>query len=841
MRVGIVGAEIEENLAMRSIAASLVAAGHEARIFDFHARDQLDRVADAVAQWSPELLGMSMIFTVRAEEFMDLGRAMRVRGWAGHLTAGGHFAALHAPEILRDCEAMDSIVHGEGEEPMVEMARDLVALGGVPGLTVREADGTLRHTGPRPNLEDLDARAPSIRPAKFHEYLGRPIASLLASRGCWADCAFCSINAFHRQCGGGKRYRQRRIEHVVAEMAHLYHDLGARIFNFQDDNFFVPSRAANLERFAALRDGLRAARVGRIAMQVKARPDCIHEDVVDMLLEVGLFRFFLGVETDAVVGLRTLGRGIDREQNHRALAILRKREIHTCFNLLTFDPESTLEAIAQNVDFMRKQSFFPLNFCRVEVYAGTAIEERLRREGRLIGDYRGYSYAIRDLRAQRAYELFRPVFWPRNFGPNGMHHESMKVDYEYHVLRHFQPGRACRRLEKRVKGLVQEVNANSAELMDRVLAFAASPRWDAPAAVAAEVAALQASREAADASLGPRIRQTVRHIEQLASGEALRRPSFRAAAASAAALMAAAGCPRQVDDTHMCEMAPPPYETVATGTATAMPPEEAAALTSELNDLVAQELWSWFQTAQLANVDVAINLVVTSDGGVARCGVAPVGDEAFRSNICGALLNRRFGSVRAGGAVQVHVTWDGSAGSTGYYTHMCEMVPYEPYTHMCEMAPPPYETPYVPPPPPPPPPDGRPAPFNDQDVSLLQASVDAAVSSQLWELFQSEGLQNVAIPVGLTIQADGLVEECNVAPVVSETVRDRLCEVIAGLTFYGIGRYAAGQVSVKWDGSVPATLVPDDDWQTHMCEAAPPPYDPADTDPNRAWKRTRKP
>jgi hypothetical protein len=60
--------------------------------------------------------------------------------------------------------------------------------------------------------------------------------------------------------------------------------------------------------------------------------------------------------------------------------------------------------------------------------------------------------------------------------------------------------------------------------------------------------------------------------------------------------------------------------------------------------------------------------------------------------------------------------------------------------------------------------------------------------------------------------------------------------------FYGIGRYAAGQINVRWDGSEPEVGVPvDDDWRTHMCEAAPPPYDPTDADPNRAWKRTRKP
>jgi coproporphyrinogen III oxidase-like Fe-S oxidoreductase len=95
-------------------------------------------------------------------------------------------------------------------------------------------------------------------------------------------------------------------------MAVLYHEHGVRIFNFHDDNFFLPSREDNLRRFAALRSLLDEQGVGRIAIQVKARPDSIDEEVVRSLLDLGLFRVFLGVESNAVAGLRTLGRGIWR-------------------------------------------------------------------------------------------------------------------------------------------------------------------------------------------------------------------------------------------------------------------------------------------------------------------------------------------------------------------------------------------------------------------------------------------------------------------------------------------------------------------------------------------------
>lgn len=675
MRVGLVGPEIEENLALRSIAASLVAAGHEPRIFDFRAREQIGDLAAAITGWTPELVGLSMIFTARSDEFMDLATAVRGRGWGGHLTAGGHFAALHAAEILRDCPALDSIVLGEGEEPMVDLATGPADATHVRGLAVRRPDGEVDRTPPRSPIDDLDARPCSLRPDRFHEYLGRGIASLLASRGCWASCHFCSILAFHSQGGGGKRYRQRRVEAVADEMAHLYHDRGVRIFNFQDDNFLVPSKSANLERMGRLREALVDRGVGRIAIQAKTRPDCVDDEVVELLLRMGLFRFFLGVETDAVVGLRTLGRGIEREQNHRALAILRRHRVHTCFNLLIFDPESTLDAIHQNVDFMRRQSWFPLNFCRVEVYGGTAIEARLRREGRLVGDYRGYSYAIADRRAELAFQVFREVFWPRNFGPGGLQHEAMKADYVFHLLRHFHPERASASLERRVKRIVRDLNANSADLMDRILDLAASSRWNDPRAVAAETERLAADLAAADVVMGRRITDAVRVIEGLAAAGPDRRTFLQTAVAAgaAAALVATApACGGTEQSTHMCEMAPPPREAVASP----MPSQELAALTEQVTELCRTGLRHLFDQHGLVTMPVPIDLLVNSQGGVMDCAVRNTGiDDTFARALCAGISEKQYNAIQQGGSGQIVVQVETPPPPPPDDTHMCEMAP----------------------------------------------------------------------------------------------------------------------------------------------------------------------
>jgi radical SAM superfamily enzyme YgiQ (UPF0313 family) len=553
MRIALVGPELEENLGLRYLAASLAKAGHEARIFDFHAPDQVAALVRGIGEYAPQVVGLSMVFTARAREYVCLADALRSAGYRGHVTAGGHFASFHADALLAEFPSLDSIVHGEGEEALVDLVDHLADLESVLGLTYRGAGGCILRTRPRANPDDLDSKPWPVRPEAFQTYLGLPIANVLASRGCFGQCDFCSIQAWYRQ-NAGPRFRQRRPERVAEEVAALYHERGVRIFNFHDDNFFLPEAAANVERFRDLARRLDALGVGRIAIQVKARPDSVTPEVMAALVDLGLFRVFLGVESNAVAGLKALGRGIAREQNHAALQVLRGLGLHVSFNLLMFEPDATPADLADNVAMIRRYADVPLNFGRVEVYSGTPLEARLRAQGRLIGDYFGFYYRIADERVQQAFEIYRRVFTPRNFDAGAMNLEAMRVDYTFHLLRHFYPGRAGRPLKRKVKGAIRRLNGNSADLLDRIVAFAAEGRSDAEAARFAED--LKAERAAFDARHAKRFASLLAETRRGAEPSRADRVRLGPAASAAAAvlLVTAAGCDN--DGTHSTEMAP---------------------------------------------------------------------------------------------------------------------------------------------------------------------------------------------------------------------------------------------------------------------------------------------
>lgn len=305
-----------------------------------------------------------------------------------------------ASALERKGHAVDIVAFNAKDEIPEAVQRVLDDYSRVPGLCFRRSDGTVQMNPSAGNPENLDdLQFP--RRTKYHKYFDKPIASLLTSRGCWRDCAFCSINAWYKK-GGGRKFRVRSIENVVAEMKQLYFGAGVRIFNMQDDNFFLPKREEALRRFVALRDGLASEGVTGIAIAVKARPDSIHEDAIRVLDDLGLFRVFLGVENASASGLRNLNRKCSIDQVRNALRILNDFDIHIAYNILMFEPDTTMDDILVNLRFMERNIENPFNFCRAEAYAGTGLERKLLAEGRLLGDYFGLDYRLKDLHCEAA-------------------------------------------------------------------------------------------------------------------------------------------------------------------------------------------------------------------------------------------------------------------------------------------------------------------------------------------------------------------------------------------------------------------------------------------------------
>ncbi len=186
--VALIGAEFEEKLSLRYLAAALAEAGFETVLVPFQDAAQTGAVVTRLAALDPLVVGISVPFQLRAREFLNLAPALRACGVSAHIVVGGHFATFECANIMRDFPAVDSIVRHEGELTLRELCcrlRDAQSITGIAGTLTRGADGVM--DGGTRRLVPLDDLPFPDRRGVLHTVMGVPVSPIVGSRGCYAD------------------------------------------------------------------------------------------------------------------------------------------------------------------------------------------------------------------------------------------------------------------------------------------------------------------------------------------------------------------------------------------------------------------------------------------------------------------------------------------------------------------------------------------------------------------------------------------------------------------------------------------------------------------------------
>jgi len=321
MRVLLAGPDFEENLSIRYLASSLKAEGHEPLLAVFNSRDDVEKVAEEAGE--TEIVGLSVCFQSRAQEFLGVARRIKQLHPEKLIVAGGHYASCAAQELLEHHPELDIIVIHEGEQTLLEIVRAAAnlkdCLPKITGIAYRE-DGQVQFTPKRRTLDDLDTLPFPERAGRIHAIAGVPTSFLMGSRGCYENCAYCCITTLHN-LAPGKKFRQRSVELIADEMAELYRERGTRQFVFHDDNFLVPSVAHNQARIEGFDKAFKSRGMEDIGLLIKCRPADANRDVLSRLKEMGLVRIFMGIESATEMGLLTLDRHQTVGQSVRALDI----------------------------------------------------------------------------------------------------------------------------------------------------------------------------------------------------------------------------------------------------------------------------------------------------------------------------------------------------------------------------------------------------------------------------------------------------------------------------------------------------------------------------------------
>ena len=474
MRVLLAGPDYEENLSIRYLSASLLGAGHDTVLATFNSPDDTLPVADAAQH--ADIVGLSMCFQSRAQEFLRLARLIKARDPKKPIVAGGHYASCAAQPLLAHHPEIDIIVIHEGEGTLVEIADAMPILEErrphISGIAYRDGQ-QVRFTTSRRMVDDLDSLPFPDRRGPIHTIAGVPTSYLMGSRGCYGSCAYCCITTLHRMAPG-KRFRQRSVDHIADEMAALYHERGTRQFIFHDDNFLVPAEAINHARLSAFQKALKKHGVEDIALVTKCRPADANPNVLRRLKDLGLVRLFLGVESATPRGLSALQRSQSVEDSERALEACAALDISAQFTLMIFHPDATPDTLRSDAAFMRRFCGNPLNFCRAEIYAGTPLEQRMIALGRARGDYLARVYSASDPVADLACNISLDLFDSRCWSSGSLIQNAIGLDHTAAVAKRFYAGPQRVTACQQVAGWLRSVNLDTTGLLEDVIDLAVS-------------------------------------------------------------------------------------------------------------------------------------------------------------------------------------------------------------------------------------------------------------------------------------------------------------------------------------------------------------------------------
>lgn len=339
-------------MSLTYLGAVLRRAGHVVSLRDQPASLMPNRrVLDEIMRQDPHLLGLSVL-TESWGNTLALCAEVRRRRPQLPLVMGNIHASFFAGQILRQGHA-DFIVRGEGEETLKELAAALEAgqdPADVPGLSWRCGD-EVRHNPDRPPIQDLDALpypAWDLLDRSAWRYqrfpllnLRTPGVPLMASRGCPHDCVFCA------QDGGVHRFRRRRVEHIVAEVAYMVERYGFEAFGF-NDSYFPWSRASGLE-FCDRLQRLPWHRQVKWVTQLRADP--LDDDLMGAMRASGLHAIACGFESGNDRILQGIRKGTTVDQGRELIRAAHRHGVLVIGFFMVGLPGETPETIADTVRF----------------------------------------------------------------------------------------------------------------------------------------------------------------------------------------------------------------------------------------------------------------------------------------------------------------------------------------------------------------------------------------------------------------------------------------------------------------------------------------------------------
>lgn len=259
---------------------------------------------------------------------------------------GGPHSDICAEDTLREIPYVDYVCCGEGENTVYPFFASV--LNGLPDLTVpglvyRKDGGVVKN--PRPELvKDLDM-LPEVDYSAFG--LDEPTDDgksfpIDVGRGCPFGCTYCSTQSFW-----GRKYRLKSSQRIISEIKSIHNRYGITDFTFFHDMFTLNRRQV-MEICGLLKE-----LDFPVSWTCSARIDCLDEVLIDAMVDAGLTKIFIGIETGSPRMQKLINKNLKLGTTHDLLTYIHGRGISLTTSFIYGFPEETEEDISQTMAMLR--------------------------------------------------------------------------------------------------------------------------------------------------------------------------------------------------------------------------------------------------------------------------------------------------------------------------------------------------------------------------------------------------------------------------------------------------------------------------------------------------------
>lgn len=204
---------------------------HEFRHFGY----SFEYIGTKIREIQPFLVGISSLFTAYSNEALKTAKIIKKFYPQCLIVMGGHHPTFF-PEKVLDCNAVDFVLRGEGEENMALLCEALKTgsdPADIPGIAFKR-DGSLHISDPSwvENPDKFFPPAMDLVNREFYKRHKRYSTLVVSSRGCPMQCSYCSVSASSAYAP----FRQRPAKDVVEEIKEQIESRDIGFIDFEDEN-----------------------------------------------------------------------------------------------------------------------------------------------------------------------------------------------------------------------------------------------------------------------------------------------------------------------------------------------------------------------------------------------------------------------------------------------------------------------------------------------------------------------------------------------------------------------------------------------------------------------------